>query len=126
MADPRTKLDIIYQEVLGEVSELVGRIEAISERLTEASELAGRAGERPAEQIHQVTAAAAFKLKTELEHAGNQLLSRVETVTKEASAAAAVVHRSAQRFATLALAVGLAGGVIGGALAGWALSGALL
>ena len=38
-----------------------------------------------------------------------------------ASAAAAVVHRSAQRFATLALAVGLAGGVIGGALAGWAL-----
>lgn len=43
MADPRTKLDIIYQEVLGEVSELVGRIEAVSERLTEASEHAGRA-----------------------------------------------------------------------------------
>ena len=126
MADPRTKLDIIYQEVLGEVSELVGRLEAVSERLTEASEQAGRAGERSAEQIHQVTAAAAAKLKAELDHAGDKLLSRVETVMQEASAAAAVVNRSARRFATLALVVGLAGGVIGGALAGWALSGTLL
>ncbi|WP_323000525.1 hypothetical protein [Denitromonas sp.] len=126
MADPRTKLDIIYQEVLGEVSELVGRVEAATERLAEASELAGRAGERSAEQIHQVTAAAAAKLKAELEHVGDRLLKQVETVAEEAGAAASVVHRSARRFATLALAVGLAGGVIGGALAGWALSGALL
>lgn len=126
MADPRTKLDIIYQEVLGEVSDLVGRLEVVSERLAEASDQCGRAGERSAEQIHQVTGAAASKLRVELDHAGDRLLSRVEKAADEAGRAAAVVHRSAQRFATLALIVGIAGGVIGGALAGWALSGAVL
>jgi phosphotransacetylase len=126
MGDPRSKLDILYQDVLGEVSDLVTRIETAKEQLANIAEQSARSGERTAEQLRQVAATAAGKLKGELEQTGTRLIAKMENAAKDTSTAAALVHRSARRFATLALTVGLAAGVIGGALAGLVVSGALL
>jgi hypothetical protein len=36
--EPRSKLDIIYQEVLGEVSQLVGQLDIVSSRIQRLAE----------------------------------------------------------------------------------------
>lgn len=116
--DPRSKLDIIYQEVLGEVADLVGRVEAVTSQVAEVI----KAESRAAQAIHEASAAASEKLRGDLDRACNTTVQKLRTVAREVDAAAGVVGGAAKRFALLALLVGLGGGVIGGTLAGIALS----
>lgn len=117
MADPRTKLDIIYQEVLGDVSDLVGRVEALGQKLDGLSHGAAQASAA----VNAASGAATAKLRAEIEKTTTTVIERLQSVVKEATAAASVVDQAARRFAFLALLTGVLGGVFGGTLAGIAL-----
>lgn len=114
VGDPRSKLDIIYQEVLGEVSDLVGRVEAAAGQLTDIT----NSGDRAALTIGEASAAATLKIRSELDRTAKDAIQKLQAVVKDAEAAARLVDGSARRFALLALLTGLAGGIIGGILVG--------
>lgn len=117
MADPRTKLDIIYQEVLGDVSDLVGRAEALGQKLDGLSHGAAQASAA----VNAASVAATAKLRAEIEKTTTTAVERLQSVVKEATAAASVVDQAARRFALLALLTGVLGGAVGGTLAAIAL-----
>jgi hypothetical protein len=53
MADPRTKLDVLYEEVLGEVDRVIGRVEALREVLPKQAAEAEASLLRAAEVLSQ-------------------------------------------------------------------------
>lgn len=67
---PRTKLDFIYQEILGEVSTLVERLEEVAHELHEVTR--SRAVERAAEVLERAATASASRLRRELERGTEQ------------------------------------------------------
>jgi hypothetical protein len=123
-ATPRRKLDFIYQEVLGEVSDLVKRLEVVAAAVEEVART--RAGERTAEALELAATAAAGRVRTELtraaDHAGRRVASLLGEAKREAQGAA-----GAARWHALALSTGLAlvAAFVGGGLvvlfhyAGW-------
>jgi len=127
---PRTKLEFLYQEVLGEVGELVTRIEqvnlhtqSVAERLeathqafsatpTDIRKAVEKSGKELAENLTKTTVAALNDVQVEL-----------QAMARDAARYAAIAHKSARTMALIALVVGGAAGVIGGLFAGFALSG---
>jgi ElaB/YqjD/DUF883 family membrane-anchored ribosome-binding protein len=111
---PRTKLDFIYQEVLGEVAELVKRLEAISATLREVAR--SSAGERSAEALERAAAEAARRVRRELERAGEAERRRFTALVQDAVSAAEAVA-AARRWKGLAraAAVSLVAAFLGGA-----------
>ena len=63
----RSKLEFIYQEVLGDVGDLVKRLEVVLAKQQEIER--ARASERPAEALERAVAAAASRARGDLEHA---------------------------------------------------------
>jgi len=118
MADPRTKLDVIYQEVLGEVAELVTRLEQTAAKVAEA----GQAGELARQAVSQAAAEAGRAFRRDLDKHSSTLLEGLQKAAGEAKAAAMVVDKAGRRFALLALVTGLAAGLVGGCLAGLAIA----
>lgn len=104
-ATPRRKLDFIYQEVLGEVAELVKRLEGVSAAVEEVART--RAGERTAEVLEHAATAAASRVRAELDRAADQARRRVSSLLSEVRAEAEGVAGAA-RWHALALSTGLA------------------
>ena len=126
----RTKIEFLYQEILGDVSGLITRIEDANKRLT----LVAKKTEAAAASIEHLPA----KLQTALNASGQELvkdlaqqmretLTRTElhlqTTARQSAQYAAIAHQSARKMALIALVVGGGAGVIGGLLVGLALGG---
>ncbi len=109
--EPRSKLNFLYREVLGEVDALVIRLERVSELVDGSKGLPDdlRAAASQARQIAVKDA---------------QLLSAkfIETTTSLESIWAKSVNRSLGRVVGVAISVGIAAGLIGGVLGSWAMA----
>ncbi|MGS1116511.1 hypothetical protein [Castellaniella sp. UC4442_H9] len=128
----RTKLDLLYHDVLGEVAGLVDRLEATAQTLATAqTRLQATADtqqvlpqhlarqltttlEATAKPIHQQHEQA---IQAMLDGAGTQL----EHHSQESAHTARIVQQAARRMTLIAIALGGAAGVLGGLLAGLAL-----
>lgn len=128
----RTKLDLLYHDVLGEVASLVDRLEAISTSLDAAQQQIQAVADsqqvlpqqlsrhlattldatiKPTHQQHQRA------IQAMLDATGTQL----DHLVQEAAQWARITHQSARRMALIAVVIGGAAGVLGGLLAGLAL-----
>lgn len=103
-AGPRSKLDFIYQEVLGDVADLVKRLEAVQTKMQELER--SRAGERSAEALEQAVAAATSRARGDFERAAEQARRRLLAALDEAVSAARPAEKS--RWWLYATCTGLA------------------
>lgn len=128
----RTKLDLLYHEVLGEVASLVDRLENVTQRLdTAQQQMQAMADtqqvlpEQLSRRLSNTIEAAAKPINQEAQHAIQTMLAdthtRLDRLAAEAAQYASIAHRSARRIALIAVGVGGAAGVLGGLLAGLAL-----
>lgn len=120
--DPRSKLDVIYQEVLGDVAQLVDKLEKASGRLVRAE----KEGEEIRKKIDGAHQAALSNLQRMLDDNLGAAVSSVRRAAADARASAQVVQREARRMVLLALCLGGAAGIIGGVLVVLALGPRLL
>ena len=128
----RTKLDLLYHDVLGEVASLVDRLETVNASLETvqqqiqvvadtqqvlpqqlARHLATtlEATAKPIHQQHQQTIQAML----------DSTSTRLDHLAQEAAQWARITHQSARRMALIAAVIGGVAGVLGGLLAGLAL-----
>lgn len=135
----RTKLDFLYQEVLGEVAGLTTRIEQVTAtQATTARQLL----EATAQAEAMVKACASLpialdkQLQATMEHTGRQINAETAQATTTALADlqkplrslaessaryAHIAHLSVRKMALIAVVVGAAAGIVGGLLAGIAI-----
>lgn len=114
--DPRTKLDVIYQEVLGEVGDLVDRLEAVSTQLEAA--VRGKPAERVVEAIERAAFVASGKLRTDMDRAIGEARKELGAAAHEAEAALHAIERERRRTLTrwtlLTFCASLLGGIVAG------------
>lgn len=114
MAGPQTTREALLAELLGDVGELLDRVETIQAALPQqvedgAARLAS-AGEAASVKI----ATATDQARRDFTSALTDALNGVQKAAKDAEAAASVVSGAVVRFALLALLTGLAGGALAG------------
>lgn len=124
----RTKLDFLYQEVLGEVAGLIKRTEQISAQLAASSEQAAKAAKAIdglPQRLQSAMETTGRRLNTEGVQATRDTLAATESQLRELAAQSAnyarIAHASARKMALIALLVGGGAGIMGGLLAGLAL-----
>ncbi|HBT33244.1 MAG TPA: hypothetical protein DEB15_10645 [Pusillimonas sp.] len=128
----RTKLDLLYHEVLGEVAGLVNRLESATQGLDAVQKQMQSMGEAqqvlPEQLSRHLTATmetAAKPINQQAQHAIQTMLddtgSRLDQLARDAAQYASIAHQSARRMAIIALVVGGIAGILGGLLAGLAL-----
>lgn len=129
---PRSKLDLLYHEVLGEVAGLVDRLEAVTRTLDAAqqqmqsmSETQQMLPQQLSRHLSTTLETAAKPVNQQFQQAIQAMLNdtstRLDQLSRESAQYARIAHQSARRMAFIALAVGGAAGVLGGLLAGLAL-----
>lgn len=129
---PRSKLDLLYHEVLGEVAGLVDRLEAVTRNLDAAqqqmqamSEAQQMLPQQLGRHLSATLEAAAKPVNLQLQQSLQSMLSdtgtRLDQLSRESAQYARIAHQSARRMALVALVVGGTAGVLGGLLAGLAL-----
>lgn len=134
---PRSKLDLLYHEVLGEVAGLVDRLEAATRTLDAAqqqmqsmSETQQMLPQQLSRHLSTTLETAAKPVNQQFQQAIQAMLNdtstRLDQLSRESAQYARIAHQSARRMAIIALAVGGAAGVLGGLLAGLALGQLLL
>ncbi|MHB8257637.1 MAG: hypothetical protein ACYDHY_12220 [Acidiferrobacterales bacterium] len=112
MADMRSKLDLLYQEVLGEVADIVQRVEALQKGIPQATaalhSAAAAAGavktaiEQVPEVIWKQTAAAGDDLRQQVAAAGRQILNTAAEQGDQIKAGlTAAMAQAAQASATV-------------------------
>lgn len=129
---PRSKLDLLYHEVLGEVACLVDRLEVVTrdldsvqQQMQSMSETQQMLPQQLSRHLCTTLETAAKPVNQQLQQAIQAMLNdtgtRLEQLSRESAQYARIAHQSARRMAIIALAVGSAAGVLGGLLAGLAL-----
>lgn len=126
---PRSKLDLLYHEVLGEVAGLVDRLETVTRTLDTAqqqmqamSETQQMLPQQLSRHLSTTLEAAAKPVNLQLQQSLQSMLSdtstRLDQLSRESAQYARIAHQSARRMALIALVVGGTAGVLGGLLAG--------
>lgn len=114
--EPRSKLDIIYQEVLGEVVQVMKRLETVSAHLDKI--LAAKPGDRAAEVIHLAALTASGKVRNDLDCAIGKACEGLSAAVSEATATLHALETERQRasaeWATVTLLAAVLGGLMGG------------
>src|SRR5690606_12024899 len=121
---PRSKLDLLYHEVLGEAAGLVDRLEAVTRNLDTAQQQMQSMNEDPHEQPQlrsrpwsPTLETPATQVNQQLQQAIQAMLNdtgtRLDPLSRESAQYARIAHQSARRMAIIALAVGGAAGVLG-------------
>jgi len=136
----RSKLDFLYHEVLGEVADLVQRIEGVNVRqavtVSDLGKLASRLDESsksltdlPANlglQVQQSLESGSQRLQTELQLCVKQTLAttqdHLQSLARDSAQYARIAHQSARRLAMVTMVTGAIAGMVGGMLAGIALA----
>ncbi|WP_417251924.1 hypothetical protein [Castellaniella sp.] len=133
----RTKLDLLYHEVLGEVTGLVDRLETVSTSLDAAQQQIQAVADTQQVLPQQLARHLATTLEataTPIHQQHQQVIrtmldstcSRLDHLAQEAAQCARITHQAARRMALIAVVVGGAAGVLGGLLAGLALGQGLI
>ncbi len=128
----RTKLDLLYHDVLGEVASLVDRLETVSTSLDAAQQqiqaVANTQQVLPQQLARQLTntlETTAKPIHQQHQQAIRAMLdatgTRLDHLAQEATQCARITHQSARRMAIIAVVIGAAAGMLGGLLAGLAL-----
>ncbi len=128
----RTKLDLLYHDVLGEVASLVDRLEAVSTSLDAAQQQIRAVADTQqvlpkqlARDLTNTLEATAKPIHQQHQQAIQAMLdatnTRLDRLAQEAAECARITHQAAQRMALIAVVIGGAAGVLGGLLAGLAL-----
>ncbi|MBO9356890.1 hypothetical protein GG851_23115 [Bordetella petrii] len=128
----RTKLDLLYHEVLGEVSNLVDRLERTTQHLHTVQKsmqaMADTQETLPQQFSHHLTSTIESRIRPihqEAQQATQAMLQdthqQLDRLAHEAAQYAHTAHRSARRMTWIALLVGGAAGALGGLLAGLSL-----
>lgn len=128
----RTKLDLLYHEVLGEVASLVDRLETVSQSLDAAQQQVQAVADTqqvlPQQLARQLTTtleATAKPIHQQHQQAIQAMLdvtdTRLDHLAQEAAQCARITHRAARHMALIAVVIGGVAGVLGGLLAGLAL-----
>ncbi|HTP29769.1 MAG TPA: hypothetical protein VMK12_29420 [Anaeromyxobacteraceae bacterium] len=112
--DPRTKLDVLYQDVLGEVEGLVERLEKVSAQLEAA--LRGKPAERVVEAIERAAMVGSGKLRADLDRAIGEARKGLGEAASEATAALHAVERERRRtlmqWTALTFCAAMLGGLV--------------
>jgi hypothetical protein len=112
----RSKLDIIYQEVLGEVVEVVKRLEAVS------AQVDGAATAKPVDQVAEVIERAALtasaKVRSDLEQAIADARQELTAAAGEVRAALYALEAERQRTFWARMNATFCAAVLGGVVAG--------
>ena len=111
---PRSKLDFLYRDVLGEVTKLVERLEAVSAQLGEVAQ--ARAGDATADALTRAAAASAARVRMEFERSGEIARRRLAEVADEAARAAPGLQGACWRDYVVWGAVYLGASILGGAV----------
>ncbi len=114
--EPRSKLDIIYQEVLGEVVELVKRLEAVSARMDGVA--TAKPADRMAEMIEEAALMASAKVRSELDQAIANARQNLSAAAGEVAAALHAVEAERQRTFWARMNAMFCAAVLGGVVAG--------
>ena len=114
--DPRSKLDIIYQDVLGEVVEVVKRLEAVSAQLDRV--VTARPADRVAEAIQRAALMASSKFRTDLDRTIGDARKGLSAATSQATAALHAVGAERRRTLFERTALAFCAAVLGGVVAG--------
>ncbi|WP_298016091.1 hypothetical protein [uncultured Castellaniella sp.] len=128
----RTKLDLLYHDVLGEVASLVDRLETVSTSLDAAQQqiqaVADTQQVLPQQLVRHLTTsleATAKPIHQQHQQAIQAMLdatgTRLDHLALEAAQCARITHHAARRMTVIAVIIGGAAGVLGGLLAGLAL-----
>lgn len=128
----RTKLDLLYHEVLGEVASLVDRLETVSTSLDAAQQQVQAVADTQqalpqqlARQLTNTLETTAKPIHQQHQQAIQAMLdatgSRLDHLAQEAAQCARITHHAARRMTLIAVIIGGATGVLGGLLAGLAL-----
>ena len=128
----RTKLDLLYHDVLGEVASLVDRLEATAQALATAqTQMQATADtqqvlpQQLARQLATTLEATAKPIHQRHEQAIQALLDVTRTQldhhSQQSAHTAKVIQQAARRMTLIAIALGSVAGVLGGLLAGLAL-----
>jgi hypothetical protein len=112
---PRSKLDFLYRDVLGEVASLVERLEAVSAELGDVAK--ARAGQATAEALVRAAGASAGKVRTELERSAEIACRRLGLAVDEAASAASRFQGARRRDYVIWGAAYLGASLLGGAVA---------
>jgi len=122
MAGPNTHREALIAEALGDLGDLLDKVEALKTALPLAVDAAAvkvrGAGETAAGSVN----AAGDRFLTAFDQQAGTALKGVQAAARDAQGAARVVDKAAWRFAFLAGVTGLAAGALGGVLAALAIS----
>jgi hypothetical protein len=128
----RTKLDFVYQEVVGEVTGLVTRIEDANKRMTAVGKKVDAAAatiDKLPDHLQAALDASGKAIAQDLAQQAREAVqasgSHLAELARQSARYATIAHQSARRMALIALVVGGAAGVMGGLLVGVALGGHL-
>ncbi len=112
---PRSKLDFLYRDVLGEVTSLVERLEAVSAELGAVAK--ARATEGTAEALARAAGASAAKVRTEFERSAEIACQRLGLVVHETARAVSEIQGARRRDYVIWGAAYLGASLLGGAVA---------
>lgn len=115
MADPRTKLDFLYQEALGDIGALTTRLESAAKDLQAAQQALADLPGKVATALDREGP----RLADDLRKASVDAERSLASVTRELGTNAASIHAATRRNTHIALAVGMAAGALAGAAAGY-------
>ena len=111
----RTKLDFLYREVLGEVTNLVERLEAVSAELRHTAKVHGT--EATAETLARAAGASAARVRTEIERSAEVACRKLGLAVDEAARAARGLQGARRRDYFIWGAGYLGASLVGGAVA---------
>jgi len=110
----RSKLEFIYQEVLGDVGDLVKRLEVVLAKQQEIER--SRASERPAEALERAASVASSRARSEFEraaeHASRALVAALEDLALPGGAA----EKGRWRLYALCTGLSLGSGFVAGTI----------
>lgn len=111
---PRSKLDFLYQDVLGEVTTLVERLETVSAQLHDVAK--SRVGEVTAEALARAANASAARARTDFERSAENAKRELSEVVGEAARAVRELQEARWRDWVLWAAIYFTSSMVGGSV----------
>ena len=111
---PRTKLDFLYREVLGEAARLVDRLESVGRELGEVART--HAPEGAAESLERAASASTARVRAEFERLVEDACQKLGAVGREAMVARREIRKGRRRDYALWGAIYFGASMLGGAV----------
>jgi len=120
--EPTTLREAMVAEALGELGDLLSRLEKVNETLPDSTEKSISKIRAALELASGNLTASGDKITKEFDAKLKESLENIRQVSKDTQNATRVVDRSAHRFAIFSAVIGFTSGILGGVLAALAFS----